>query len=172
MKTIYYLILSGILIISGSCRKDEPGFNMTYLGQINIPAGLDPFTLHTFTVQNIPADTLAYFSTNGVTSARILKINPYSFRMVPIYSGADYRFIELVSVIIVSPDNPDVRQEVYFRDNIPLNIGDLLDVYPNLPDIKPFIMRNRFNIEIVLRLRDISPQTIETHLDFTFRAKT
>ena len=61
--------------------------------------------------------------------------------------------------------------EIFFRDEIPLNTGRSITLFPSLPEIGRHLTGDEFNVRVELRLRDITPQFIETRLDFQFFAR-
>lgn len=157
--------------LTPSCNSDEARFDMTYQRQFEIQAGLAPFTAHVIKIEDIPTDTAAFFGANNVTSDRILKINPLQCRLFSQFNDTNFGFVELAAVIIVNPLDPDDRQEVFYRDNIPLTEDDVLDIFPDLPNVKEMLTRlPKYDLELVMRFREPVPSTLSVRLDWAFRA--
>ena len=86
------------------------------------------------------------------------------------FANVDFVFVgEVIVEIFTREDNVGV--EVFYRDEIPLNTGRRITLFPSLPEISNYLAADEFNIRVELRLRDISPQFLETRLDFQFFAR-
>lgn len=145
---------------------------MTYTRDFEIFAGLNPFDTHYFVIEDIPSDTAAFFTAHQVNSDQIQAITPKSMRMTAIFANASYAFIYEVSVWIVSPDDSSDRKEIFYRDQIPLNEDGVMDLIPTLSDISAYLYQGSYNLEVRLQLNSTTTQSIETRLDYSFRAET
>lgn len=154
------------------CEKEPLGFDMTYTKEFEIFAGLNPFDTHYFVIYDIPSDTTAFFTVNNVTKDNIKVITPKSMRMTAIFANVSYAFLNEVSVWIVSPDDPDDRKEIFYRDQIPLNEDGVLDLIPSLSDVSEYIYKGSYHLEVRLKLNSTTTQSIDTRLDYRFRAET
>lgn len=172
MKKIFLLILPFVFLFS-NCRKDEAVlFEMEYFHDFTITAGLNPFSgTHIFEISDIPSLSDAIFSQNGTTAAELNEINPGVAVLRGIFVNPDNGYIQEVSVKIFSKEDPTVEREIFFRDQISFNASGDLGLVGTLVDAKSFLEKEDFGIRVELRLRDISPETIEMRLDFNFFAK-
>ena len=166
------IILLSIVVSSFACNPDEAGFNMTYQSVFEVQAGAQPFVVQPYLITNIVTDTTLFFSANGVHSDGILSINPAQCRLFSQLSNINFAFVDLAAVTIINPLDPNDRQEVFYRDNIPFNEDGVLDIFPDLPDVKATLMRlPKYNLEIVLRFREAPASAIPIQIDWSFRAK-
>ena len=162
--------LLAIPIIFSTCRDNGPGFNMTYQRDFEIPAGLGVFDTHVFELNGIPTNKAAFLSTTGANESEITAILPKEAELSINFANVDFIFVgEVVVEIFTREDNNGV--EVFYRDEIPLNTGRSITLFPSLPEIGDYLTGDEFNIRVELRLRDISPQFLETRLDFQFFAR-
>lgn len=172
MKKIFLLVLPFVFLFS-DCKKDDSIlFEMEYFYDFTITAGLNPFSgTHIFEISDIPTLSDAIFSNNGKTAEEINAINPGIAVLRGIFDNPNNGYIQEVSVKIFSKEDPTFEREVFYRDQISLNASGDLGLIGTLVDAKSFLEKEDFGIRIELRLRDISPQTIEMRLDFNFFAK-
>ena len=170
---IKYSIIIITLLSIGSCRKRELGFEMLYRRQFTLPIGLDYFSSHNFEFKDIASDTAVFFKANGAVSAsQITRIEPRSMSLRALFGGADFIIIDKVEVWISDPSRPKLTpQIVFFRDEIPLNTGDRLDLVPNNVDVRPFLMEgSRYNLRINIRLRATTERSVETEWNTSYFA--
>lgn len=172
MKKIFLLVLPFVFLFS-NCRKDNDIlFEMEYFHDFTITAGLNPFSgTHIFEIVDIPSLSDALFDQNGKTAEELISINPGTAVLRGIFANPENGYIQEISVKIFSKEDPTVEREVFYRDQISLNSSGDLGLIGTLVDAKGYLEKDDFGIRIELRLRDISPETIEMRLDFNFFAK-
>jgi hypothetical protein len=167
-NTIYLAMLLG-LFGCAACSKTTPGFDMPYRRTFDLPIGLDPFALHNFAFKDISTDTALIFKANNATSDKITRIEPKTMILRGLFVAGNYGFIEKAEVRISTATLGE--QIIFFRDQIPFNTGEKLDLIPNNVDVKPYLMGGKFNVRMILTLRDSPPKTFETEVPMTFFAK-
>ena len=172
MKKIIWLVLPFLFVFS-NCKKDENIlFEMEYFYDFTITAGLNQFSgTHIFEVTDIPSLSNALFIQNGKTAEEINAINPGTAVLKGIFSNPENGYIQEVSVKIFSKEEPTIEREVFYRDQISFNSSGDLGLIGTLVNAKDYLEKDDFGIRIELRLRDISPETIEMRLDFNFFVK-
>ncbi len=170
MKKI--LLFAVVALLLGACKKEEISlFDMVYRKDFSIQAGLSTIDNHHFRLTNIPSNSDTLFTVHSVTLEDITSITPKSARLTAIFANVDYSFLFNVSVRIFK-DDPDVYREIFYRDNVPANTGDFLDLIPTLVDVKEYMKDEKINIDVVLiRPRTTPSAFIETRLDFSFEVK-
>ncbi len=171
--------LKFILLVSiiglGSCKKDNSGnrFDMIYPElYFTIPAGLNPFLIHFIEMRNIPLNKAFYFNQNNVQDPSSTRIQPKSARITSIFGDVDFEFIERISVLVSSTENPNQYVEAYYRDPVPLNSGNFLDLIPTLLDLQQIITGDSINVRIRMQLRSPSPVFVESRMDYSFFGET
>ncbi len=168
MKKLWPLLFC--IVLFTDCKKDEDIlFTMQYTDQFVIPAGINPFDVHYFRLENIPVGN--YFSDNNVTANDMEAINPQEAQINAIFSGiSDYDFIRDISIRMYTEDENNFK-EIFFRDEVPLNAGENVGIIPTLVDVRPLLQNTRFNLLVRLELRTPPQSTLETRLNFSFNAK-
>lgn len=177
MKFIHFLAIFFLF----ACNGDELdfAFQMEYPNQVfEIPAGLNPFESHFFLQSDIATNKDFFF--NNFTNEDITEISPV-FARITALEGIDinYGFLEEVSVRICSEtvySQADVvakcTREIFYRDEIPLNSRNELELIPNGLNVKDLLTRDNFGVVVVLRrLRDFPPTSVNTRLEMGFQAR-
>ena len=130
--------------------------------------------MHYFNLENIPTNHEGLFSSNNVNANSDVRIVPLECSLNGLIGNTDYDFIEQMSVRIC--DAGDVSEncgtEIFWRQPVPLNVGNILDLIPSDIDVKKFLTKDQVNIQVKLELlRQNPPQFVETRLllDFAVR---
>lgn len=170
MKYFTWFLFSLVLITG--CTKDRlpVRFQMAYLNKtIEIPAGLNVFQTHYFTIHNINSQIDAYLDAENITVSDINSILPRSCTFTNISSNGSYNFIDEVLIRIYDPAEPELKYEIFYNDIVNINAGSSITLFPNENDVKAFLTSDDFTLEIVLwRLRDSPTEFINTRVDLRF----
>ena len=146
---------------------------MRYQRTITVAGGLNPFFSHVYELQDIAADTAIFFPANGSSGNKVMAIEPMSMRLQGRQGGDNFSFIRQVEVLIYNPDKPENKEQfAFFRDDIPLNTRERLDLVPNGIDVRKFLYHGKFNLKITLRLREASSNNIDCDVITTLKART
>ncbi len=172
MKKILLLILPMVFLFSDCKKDDDILFEMEYFHDFTIPAGLNPFAgTHIFENSNISSNFASIFAANTISAEDLVAINPGTSFLQGKFASPDNGYIQEISIRIFSPDDPTIWREVFYRTNVPENASGDLGLVGTLVDAKDFLTQETFGIRVELRLRDISPETIDMRLNFSFFAK-
>ena len=170
MKYFTWILFAGLLITG--CTKDRlpVRFQMAYLNKtIEIGAGLNVFQSHYFTIHNINSQIEDYLDAQNITVGEIDNILPRTCTFTNISSNSSYNFIDEVLIRIFDPADPDTKYEIFYNDIVDINTGAELVLFPNENDVKQFLTKDNFSLEIVLRrLRDSPTEFIRTRIDLRF----
>ena len=170
----YRLLLSGFwisfLCINWSCSDNLQGIDMVYRQDFprEIPAGASVLFSHIFTIPEISSNAQSFFKNNQVTEADILRIIPKFARISAKFGNGDFVFVNRVFVYVYPVNQPDKKTEVFYRDNIPVNTGNIINLNPGIADVKAIVGAERYSMEIRLDLRGQPGQNIESLIDFSF----
>ena len=172
MKKIYFLLISATLLFSNCNKDDAILFEMKYFADFTIDAGLNPFSgTHIYEINNIKSNYDDYLSQNTTTNSTINIINPGESFLAAIFGGSRYDYVNELSVKIFSLDDPDFEKEIFYHNLIPENQSGTLNIIPTLVDVKEFLEKDAFSIRVEFKLREFSPETVETRIEFSFFAK-
>ena len=172
----YWMILVCFSVVCSACqRKDERIlFEMPYRINFSVNAGLNPFQVHYFQVDNITNQLQGLLQDRGLTLDDLTGIEAGSARMTAEIPDVSYRFIREISVRLYEgdPGNSSDYREMWYRDDSNLlGEDDVVDLIPSLANGLPFLLNDKFNISIVIQLREVTPVTMQNQLDFTFFVK-
>jgi hypothetical protein len=174
--TKYLLPVLFFLSFLSACRKTEAGFEMSYRRQFEIPVGLNPAKSHTYTLLNIPSDTAVFFQINGTTASQVTGVVPRTMSLRPVFQGGGKTFANVynVEVVIFDPNRPNVPEvPIFYRNEIPANVGDVLTLIPDSNNISKFVLDGKtFNVRIKLYFREVTPSSVEIEANIAFLAKT
>ena len=172
MKKIVILILPFVFLFSNCGKDDDFLFEMSYLNDFTISAGLNPFSgTHVFETAAINSNSNAIFTQNSITATELSAINPHIAVLRGIFSSPENGYIQEVSVKMFDSEDPTFEKEIFYRDQIPNNASGDLALIGTLVDVKDFVAKETYGIRVELILRDISPETIDMRLDFSVVAK-
>lgn len=150
----------------------EFAFRMEYPNNtFEIPAGLNTIESHFFVIQDIPTNRDLFFS--SVDTSEVEIIIPNGARITSLDgSDIDFDFLFEVSVRLCSKDGSTCGREIFYRDEIPENVGSSLALIPNENNVKEELTSDNYTIEVVLkRLVTPSPRFIRAKIDLVFDAR-
>jgi hypothetical protein len=174
LKPVFFLLLLGVVAMSSFQCRDRlgAGFDMNFQRDFEIQAGSPPNTVLVFPIEYVPSDTQAYFTAHKVTADDIARVRAVRGQAVGLFSDTGFGFVDLLSVWLVDPFNPDNRKEIFYREfDIPLNQGNNLTLLAGLADVRQIVLGGLFHIEVVMRLRDPAPAAIPIRIIFDLRAE-
>lgn len=171
---LLFVITFCCILTAWNCRKSPVGVEMSYQRNFVIQGGLTPLASHNFEFRDILPDTAAFFNSVGINSTQIVAIEPRSMRLQLIFNtGINLNFIERAEVQISTLEEPTLGSKIiFFRDDVPINTSDRLDLIANNVDIKNFLYKRRYQIKLTLFLRQITPQSLDVQLNWAFFART
>lgn len=177
MKFIHFLAIFFLFACNGDDL--EFAFRMEYPNRVfEIPAGLNPFESHYFIQSDIATNKDFFF--DNFTDEDITEISPFFARLTSLEGiSINYGFLEEVSVRICTEEVYNQSEviekctrEIFYREDIPLNSRNELDLIPNGLNVKELLTRDNFGVVVVLRrLRDFPPTSINTRLEMSFQAR-
>jgi len=170
MKQLLFLLILAISI--SSCKKDkEEGFELQYILNFDIPAGLSPLQAHFWEVENISTEFISQADLAGYTEADVRRIHSKFLNLnLRNPSGADYKWIERIYLYI---DNDSLPQaEIGYLEFVPNNADDQLNLIPSQTELKEYLTADRFDLTIEIQPFIISPLTTTNSFDLTFHAFT
>jgi hypothetical protein len=165
-------IICFLLLISGlqcSCNGDEGQelILVPFQVQFEVPAGLNPALEHRVLITNIQNSFVGLLEQNGIDTSRISAVTAGNGQFLEMNGVMDLNFLLELEIRIFSNLNPDYSKEIYYRNNIPINTGSTLDLFPSLSNIEDIIFEPGMSLEITFkRLNGPTPAT--TDVRFTF----
>ncbi|MFZ4545375.1 MAG: hypothetical protein ACOYOA_15085 [Saprospiraceae bacterium] len=170
-----FAIVLTLLLFSGwSCSGNLEGIDMIYRQDFprEIPVGASTLFSHNFTIEKIGTNATTFYKNNNLTEFDIKRIVPKFARISARFGNGDFVFVNRVFVYIYPVGQPDKKMEVFYRDDIPVNTGNVLNLNPGIADVKSIMNGQTYTMEIRLDLRGQPGQNIEALIDYSFFAVT
>ena len=172
MKRVLLLFISGWILVSGCLRdKREVLFPMVYPNfDFELPSGLNPAYAQVIEFQAINSDIASYLKANDTDTSAFAAIRP-NFAKIVSQNGRKFDFLEEVSVRIcqVGTDCSEF-DEVFYLDNMRNRSYNSIELLPTLRNVKNLLSRERYRLEVVFFLSEISPYLMDCQLDMGFEA--
>jgi len=106
---------------------------------------------------------------SGITKEEIKSIHTGKGLFTPVFDDFDYGYLREVSIWMVSVDNPSLRKEIYYREEIPISKKNELKLLSGLANLKDFIYsEEKYNLEIQLKFRNFVPANADNRLTYSF----
>lgn len=172
MKKLGTLLL--VLLLFLGCRKErgERVFEMLYPNfTFTLPSGLSPFTAPTFAFNNEATSINLYLQQNNTDTSAISAINPFSAQITALNNTA-FDFLDEISVRICPAGivECDAFDEAFYLDNMRNRVYTQIELLPSLRNFKPLLSGNSYRVEIVFKMNDFTPVTIDCKFDMSFEA--
>lgn len=160
------LALAMLSLYSCSRGDDLTGIEMPYRYQFDVPAGLNPLNTHFFERSGILTN-----AQNIIGSIDdINRIIPYRASLTSL-DNVDYAFIREVEVRVRHRDNPGLEIPVFYREEIPANIGGRIDLIATQANVTDILSLDDYNVIVEFKLYSTSGQTFESDLQISFLAQ-
>lgn len=169
-RYIKYVALVAALGFLGSiysCSRDDAfvGIEMPYRYQFDFPAGLNSLNTHFFVRNNLPTNASNILGPDGAE-----RIIPLQARLTS-NDNINWAFVREVEVQISDPNNPGLKIPVFFREEIPQNIGNGIDLIPTLTDVTDLMQLDAVDVTFEIRLWVTSSFTFTADAFITFGAQ-
>ncbi|MDG2450520.1 MAG: hypothetical protein P8M34_12805 [Saprospiraceae bacterium] len=162
-------VLLLIIVSFLSCTKDAPTlFRIEAEAAFVIAPGLDNIRTHIWPLRNIRTNigTLASESTrelvDGIYANTAVVQSPFV--------NFDFRQINMASINIWDPQNPEDKREVFFMDRQNNNRREELQLFSSLSEVKDILLNDTFDAEVKIRFLTFTPTEIESRLIMNFVA--
>jgi len=172
MKKLGVLLLVGMLFLGCKKERGERLFEMLYPNfTFNLPSGLSPFTAPTFAFNNESTSIDLYLQQNNTDTSAITAINPYSARITALNNTA-FDFLDEISVRICPAGivQCDAFDEAFYLDNMRNRTYTTIELLPSLRNFKPLLSGKSYRVEIVFKMNDFTPVSLDCKFDMSFEA--
>ena len=169
MKLINGLLIVITAMMMLSCNTETPAFYIYKENDITIPVGLSIIETHFFVIPNINNTFQAELETRGIQADQVKAVNAGRGSFTPVFNEFNYGIIDKVSIWLVSVKDPGYRKEIYYREEVPLNISNELKLLSGISDLKDFLLsEEKYNLEIQLNFRNFVPTELENRFTYSF----
>jgi hypothetical protein len=86
-----------------------------------------------------------------------------------VFQDVNLEFIDKVSVYIFDPFDANNKIEFFYMDEIPYKSKTTIQLFPGIADVKEWVEKEFFGIEIRLNYRQVTPSLTPMRLTFDLR---
>lgn len=165
-------LLACLLFCFAGCDKEDttPGFDMIYQQDFFLPPGIGPFVTHHFYLKNIPSRYLTLLAQASKTDEEVVAVLPVQASLVGVFGDADFSVVEEASLRVYQESDPTGFVEVAYRFPTPIEPSNVLDLIPSLASAKKIMSKDRFSIDLALRLRGTTTDETQVRLNLQLKA--
>ena len=167
-KGILGLLLA--ILLFARCDNGDlgPGFEMGYIQDFEIFAGLNTIDTHIFEF-DIQSNFQNYLTQRGITADDIETIVPKYVRFSNLSGNQEYNILNRVRINLSNLDGT-LEYEVAYREPVPLDTKFDMDLIPTLVEVPDQLSEDKFKIKVKLNFNQTSPISIDTRMSLTFQA--
>ncbi len=167
MRFIYIIIISFITFVA--CSSDvEPQFEVENEIDFILPGGLNAIETHVFVIRNVPTFFESSLINNGMRKEDVVSISPGRATLTGKFNDADYKFIEEISIRVLSQSDKELNQEMFYQDRIPFNQEGQLRLFGSITELKDILSEPLIDMEVRIRLRTSTAIQLENKLIFSY----
>lgn len=167
-KLFLALFLGTLTLFSCDNNTVENGFEMSYIQDFTISAGLNTLETHVFEF-DITSNFQNYLTQQGIAASDVQRIIPKYIRMSNINGNQTYDILSRVRFYVSKTDGT-LEYETAFREPVPQDIKYDMDLVPTLVEVTDQLSESKFKIKLKLNFNQTPTQSIDTRLILTFQA--
>jgi hypothetical protein len=166
------VIISLIVLFTG-CRKDKriELFEMNYFQDFTIQSGLNTIETHIYEFPFLTSQFKERLLAGGILENEVGSVEAKFATLSTVFNDVDLELIRDISVLVFDPANRSLKLEIFYLDPVPYNTGTRIRPFPALPNVKDIMKNNTFNLEIRLRFRVITPESMDMRFQYDLSAK-
>lgn len=168
------LLLAAPILLFSFCNKSDDGPSLDMVLpplEFTMPAGTNNFQTYHFYVKNVPTSYFSLLAAAGKTTDDVRGVVASSGVMEADFASAEYKYFQEVSIKVYDEAAPNVDLEAFYQDIISVNAGNQLILNPSLADLSNFMKNDKVSLDIAIRPRGTTPESIPSHLTLAFKIK-
>jgi hypothetical protein len=138
-----------------------------------LQAGLNPLDTYYFDFE-VPSNFEGLLQTFNRERADVQAILPLRARLVSRFGEGSYDMLfQEITLQICEPDDDQPRCgfESFYWDFWDLRVGQFVNLVPNEPNLVDIVSQETFKVQLRIRLRQTPVQSLDTRLEFSFKAE-
>lgn len=173
MRRYFPIAVLVVVCLLQACNNDTRRelFEMNYVIDFDVPAGLNTIETHFFVDPSISSFFQQKLDAQDLTIDDVVAIEPKFASLTTVFNDEDLDFIRRFELRIFDPFDPDVTREIFYLDPVPNNTRTVIRPFPGLQDVKDLASSTTFGLQIRLTFRRIPSQTYDMRLAFDLSAK-
>jgi hypothetical protein len=159
-----------ILVFSFSCKTKTPLFEIFQEVNFTIPAGKDPISTHHFLIHDIPSFLNQHLTEKQISLSSIDQLYAGRGKILSIYSNANFGIISKISVWIYKKEDYENRVEIYYRDEVPLNLNGEIKLLSTGEDVREILKDDSYEMDVEIQFKNFVSQPIDCRFTYSFAA--
>ncbi len=170
--SLFSLAAAAALLLSACGDKTEPGTRLQFSPvTFTVGAGLNPILAHSFQIRDVSTEHDRFMRETGNSWGEWSSVVPERASLLINEPGLSWGFAYEVSVQAYG-DNFNQRREIFYRDQIRIDVGSRLDLVPSEADFRELLDAPTVNLIIEFKRIGESPsQSIPATLIWSFSAR-
>ena len=172
-RVLMAVALAGVVLLGGiSCGKNDTraAFEMRYIMEIEVPAGLNTFNFHQLVIQNEQTGIDFFLDQNNLELDDIVSINTSFARLSTLLGEEDLSMIDEIVIDLFKPGNSDLNFEAAYTLQVPIRNINRIQLVPSITNLKEVLTGEKFDMVMYVRFRSIPPRNFTAVLDIGFEA--
>lgn len=171
MNGLYKWLLLLSIGIGVGCKRDNRTelFELNHFVDFTIQPGLNTFDTHFFVVGPFTSQLKPKLIASGYSLDDIVAIEAKDAYLSSTFGDINLEFIHQISIYIFDPFNPSDKIEFFYLDPTPFRSANSWRLFPGIADIRPWMEREFFGVEVRLNFRQVSPSLIPMRFEFDMR---
>lgn len=162
------LFASLILGLFSSCGGgDNILFEMQVEAELIIPAGLNTFDTHVFTIRDVPTRIENYALT---TFEDIDRIQASNATLIGRVQDIDYSIIDQIVIDVISESDPTDQKEIFYTNLISFNRNNDLQLLSSLSNVNGILTSDTVDLQVRIIFRSFPPTELDTRIIMSFNA--
>ncbi len=171
MRNILFLTLLTVFSLTNCDDNElEGGFEMNYIEDFEIFAGLNTLDTHVFEF-TLNSNFQNYLIQKNLTEDNIEAIIPKYVRLTNLSNTLEYNVLYRARLNILKTSG-ELEFEAAYREPIPINTGFNLELIPTSVEVSEQLKSNQFKLKLKLNFSEIPSISIDTRMFVTFQVVT
>jgi hypothetical protein len=155
----------------GCTKQRDVLFEIPFRLNFEMPAGLNPFEKHFFSIRNVPTNLSALKDKFAISEGQNLMIRPATAVFTTILQNISLDFIEEIGISVYEGVDTDNDTDVFLTDIVPQNAGRNINILGFDYDVAAQMNVPTVNFLVAIRLRATTPVFIDANIDLKFTAE-
>jgi hypothetical protein len=159
------------LFLTGCTKQRDVLFEIPFRLNFEIPAGLNPFDKHFFSIRNVPTNLSTLRDKFDISEDQTLMIRPATAVFSSVLQNIALDFIEEIGISVYEGIETDNDTDVFLTDIVPQNAGRNINILGFDYDVAEQMNMSKVNFLVAIRLRATTPVFIDGNIDLKFTAE-
>jgi hypothetical protein len=164
------LMLLMLVVLFGGCKKDpgEVTFNVNSSSEFIIEGNGSILSLLEVVTPGVSTNWEGDFANNNTNKDQLRDMRLRQLVLnITAPAGETFEFLENIHIFIEADGLQET--EIAYRDNIPTNIGQTLELQTKDVDISPYARKDAFRLRVKAKQRSVNADDVKIRADMVFK---